>query len=44
VDDNLTIVLLANLDGIHPDDLTHHVAGLLVPALMPDEKKPEKKQ
>jgi CubicO group peptidase (beta-lactamase class C family) len=39
VDDRLTIVILTNLDGCHPDDLTHHVAGLLIPELMPQEKK-----
>jgi CubicO group peptidase (beta-lactamase class C family) len=39
VDDSLTIVVLTNLDGSHPDEITHHVAGLVVPALMPDEKK-----
>ena len=44
VDDKLTIVILANLDGMHPDDLSHHVAGLLVPALMPEEKKPAEKK
>lgn len=42
VDDGLTVVVLTNLDGSHPDEITHHVAGLLVPALMPDEKKPAK--
>lgn len=39
VDDQLTIVILTNLDGAHPDDLSHHVAGLVIPALMPTEKK-----
>lgn len=39
VDDALTVVVLTNLDGCHPDELTHHVAGILIPALMPDEKK-----
>jgi CubicO group peptidase (beta-lactamase class C family) len=39
VDDGLTIVVLTNLDGSHPDEITHHVAGILVPALTPDEKK-----
>jgi len=39
VDDKLTIVILTNLDGAHPSDLTQHVAGLLIPGLMPAEKK-----
>jgi len=26
----LTVVILTNLDGAHPDDLTHHVAGLYI--------------
>jgi CubicO group peptidase (beta-lactamase class C family) len=39
VDDKLTIVVLTNLDGAHPDDLTHHAAGLMIPELMPEEKK-----
>jgi hypothetical protein len=32
-------VVLTNLDGAHPDDLTHHAAGLMIPELMPEEKK-----
>jgi len=35
VDDRLTVVVLTNLASCHPDDITHHVAGLYVPALMP---------
>ena len=38
VDDGLTVVMLTNLDGANPEDITHHVAGLLIPALMPVEK------
>ena len=33
LDDGLTIVVLTNLEGSHPDDITHGVAGILVPAL-----------
>jgi CubicO group peptidase (beta-lactamase class C family) len=40
VDDKLTVVVLTNLEGAHPDELTHHVAGLYVPELMPEAKKP----
>lgn len=39
VDDKLTIVLLTNLASSQPDELTHHIAGLLIPELMPDTKK-----
>jgi CubicO group peptidase (beta-lactamase class C family) len=35
VDEKLTIVVLTNLADCHPDDLTHHIAGLYVPALTP---------
>lgn len=38
VDDGLTVVVLANLEGAHPDEITYHVAGLVIPALMPNEK------
>jgi CubicO group peptidase (beta-lactamase class C family) len=38
VDDGLTVVMLTNLDGANPEDITHHVAGLLISALMPAEK------
>ena len=40
VDDKLTVVILTNLDGAHPDDLTHHVAGLYVSDLTPMPPKP----
>lgn len=40
VDDRLTIVVLANLAGAGPDRITHHVAGLYEPALMPPPEKP----
>ncbi len=44
VDDKLTIVILTNLEGAHPDDLTHHVAGLYVSDLTPlPTKVPEGK-
>jgi len=35
VDDKLTVVILTNLDGAHPDDLTHDVAGLYISDLTP---------
>jgi CubicO group peptidase (beta-lactamase class C family) len=38
VDDGLTVVVLANLAAAQSDEITHHVAGLLIPALMPNEK------
>jgi CubicO group peptidase (beta-lactamase class C family) len=38
VDDKLTVVVLTNLDACHPGEITHHVAGLYVPALMPPPK------
>jgi len=37
VDDQLTVVVLANIAGCHPDEIAHHVAGLYLPALMPVE-------
>jgi len=40
VDDKLTIVVLTNQAAAEPGDITHHVAGFLVPALMPPTKKP----
>lgn len=40
VDDKLTVVVLTNLDSCHPDDITHHVAGLYMPDLMPSPSKP----
>lgn len=39
VDDKLTVVVLTNLAGGHPDEVTHHVAGLYISALMPDKAK-----
>jgi len=39
VDDKLTVVVLANLADCHPDEITHHVAGLYLPALMPAESR-----
>jgi CubicO group peptidase (beta-lactamase class C family) len=39
VDDKFTVVVLTNLDGSHPDDITHHVAGLYIPDLMPMPSK-----
>jgi len=41
LDDQLTVVILTNLDGAHPDDLTHHVAGLYIPELTPMPPKPD---
>jgi CubicO group peptidase (beta-lactamase class C family) len=38
VDDGLTLVVLTNLERAYPDEITHHVAGLLIPALMPSEE------
>jgi CubicO group peptidase (beta-lactamase class C family) len=35
VDDKLTVVILTNLEGAHPDDLTHRAAGLYIPDLTP---------
>jgi len=40
VDDKLTVVVLTNLDGSHPDEITHHVAGLYIPELTPMASKP----
>jgi CubicO group peptidase (beta-lactamase class C family) len=42
VDDRLTVVVLTNLAGSHPDEITHHVAGLYVPELTPPAKEPAK--
>jgi CubicO group peptidase (beta-lactamase class C family) len=33
VDDKLTIVVLTNLAGAKPDEITHHVAGMYIPEL-----------
>ncbi len=38
VDDKLTIVVLTNLAGAEPADITHHVAGLYVKELQPEGK------
>ncbi|HEY1262208.1 MAG TPA: serine hydrolase domain-containing protein [Terriglobales bacterium] len=35
VDDKLTVVALANLEGAEPSDIAHHVAGMYEPELMP---------
>jgi CubicO group peptidase (beta-lactamase class C family) len=40
VDDRMTVVVLANLAGAGPDAITHHVAGLYNPALVPLPEKP----
>ncbi len=40
VDDKLTVVVLTNLDHCHPDEITHGVAGLYIPDLMPAATKP----
>ncbi len=44
VDDNLTVVVLTNLDSRHsqPDTIAHQVAGLINPALMPPPPKVHK--
>jgi len=39
LDDGLTVVVLSNLADSHPDDLSHHVAGLYVPELSPLPEK-----
>jgi CubicO group peptidase (beta-lactamase class C family) len=39
VDDKLTVVILTNLAGPEPDDLSHHVAGIYVSELMPPPEK-----
>jgi len=40
VDDKLTVVVLANLAGANPENITHHVAGLYDARLMPPPEKP----
>jgi CubicO group peptidase (beta-lactamase class C family) len=40
VNDRCTVVVLTNLDGSHPSELAHHVAGLYIPELMPPPTKP----
>jgi CubicO group peptidase (beta-lactamase class C family) len=44
VDDNLTVVVLTNLDSghAHPDRIAHQIAGLVNPALMPAPPKVHK--
>jgi len=37
VDDKLTVVVLTNLASCRPYEITHHVAGLYIRELMPDE-------
>ncbi len=39
VDDKLTVVVLTNAADAGPDSITHHVAGLYVPELMPLPEK-----
>jgi CubicO group peptidase (beta-lactamase class C family) len=39
VDDKLTIVVLTNLEGGGPADITHHVAGIYIPSLTPVGKE-----
>jgi CubicO group peptidase (beta-lactamase class C family) len=39
VNDKLTIVVLTNLEGGGPADITHHIAGIYVPALTPVGKE-----
>lgn len=41
VDDKLTVVVLTNLSRSGPDDISHRVAGLNIPELMPPPKPPE---
>lgn len=40
VDDQLTVVVLTNLDHDEPDEITHGVAGLYISGPMPVVKKP----
>jgi oligopeptidase B len=42
VDDKLTVIALANLDGADPGDIVHAVAGLYVPDLAPEKTEPKK--
>jgi len=44
VDDNLTVVVLTNLDADHarPNEMVHQIAGLINPALMPPPHKEHK--
>ena len=43
VDDKLTVVVLTNLEGAEPSDISHHVAGLYIPALRPSPEDEGKK-
>jgi hypothetical protein len=38
----LTIVVLTNLEGGGPASITHHIAGIYVPALTPSPKEDQK--
>jgi CubicO group peptidase (beta-lactamase class C family) len=38
VDDNLTVVVLTNLAGAKPEEITHHLAGLYVKELEPEKE------
>jgi len=42
VDDKLTVVVLTNLEGAEPSDISHHVAGLYIPALTPSPEEEAK--
>jgi len=39
VDDHLTIAVLTNLENGGPSSITHHIAGIYIPALMPSPKE-----
>jgi CubicO group peptidase (beta-lactamase class C family) len=39
VDDHLTIAVLTNLEDAGPGSITHHIAGIYIPALMPPPKE-----
>lgn len=39
VDDELTVVVLSNLEGSHPGEIAHGVAGIYVPELAPVKEK-----
>jgi CubicO group peptidase (beta-lactamase class C family) len=39
VDDHLTIAVLTNLENGGPSSITHHIAGIYIPALMPSPKR-----
>lgn len=42
VDDHLTIAVLSNLEGGGPSSITHHIAGIYIPRLMPSPKEDKK--